>query len=204
VDLKEHFTIKNLDAGTWPAFEEFFNKYNGVQNSCWCVYYHKGAIPSPRIKKGDKPEYNHQLKKKLVIERKSRSVLVFEEGKVVASCQYGTFDELPRIENASRYARVKLKDGNEKRWRITCFFVDKPHRHGGLAKLALDGALDRIARSGGGLVEAYPVTKKNTVEIWFGSVNMFLERGFKVVSDFGKSNVLVRKMVEPREEWHRN
>ena len=42
-------------------------------------------------------------------------------------------------------------------------------------------------------MEAYPVKGKGTVEVWFGSVNIFVEKDFKVIADFGKSNVLVRK-----------
>ena len=190
------YTLGDLNADSWPAFEEFFNKYNGVQNSCWCVYYHKG-MARPVLLNGDETETKHDLKRRLVEEGKSRSALVFRQGKVVASCQYGLFEELPRIENAARYTSVRLNDNIEKRWRVTCFFVDTPERHRGLAKFALDGALDRIARNGGGLVEAYPVIKRNAVEVWFGSVSMFEERGFRIVSEFGKSNVLVRKMIDP-------
>jgi GNAT superfamily N-acetyltransferase len=39
-------------------------------------------------------------------------------------------------------------------WRITCFYVDKKHRGEGIARQALEGALDQIARADGGLVEA--------------------------------------------------
>ena len=85
----------------------------------------------------------------------------------------------------------------KKKWRITCFFVDTHHRHKGIAKLALDGVIERIARLGGGIVEAYPVKGKGTVEVWFGSVNIFVEKDFKVIADFGKSNVLVRKNIDP-------
>ncbi len=203
MDVLNGYSIGDLDSKTWPAFEEFFKKYNGVQNSCWCVYYHKDTqkgLNHDRVKKEERASYNYNLKKRLVEEGRSRSLLVFEGENVVASCQYGTFEELPRIENAQRYASHKLEDWSEKRWRITCFFVDTPHRHKGLAKVALDGVLDRIARKGGGLVEAYPVKKRNTVEIWFGSLNMFLERGFEIVSDFGNSNVLVRKTLKPNAD----
>ena len=58
----------------------------------------------------------------------------------------------------------------------------------------------KIARDDGGLVEAYPVTKKNTVKVWFGSVGMFLERRFEIISDFGRSNVLVRKIIKTISE----
>jgi ribosomal protein S18 acetylase RimI-like enzyme len=42
-------------------------------------------------------------------------------------------------------------------WRITCVFVDKKHRRQGIARSAVEGALDQIAAAGGGLVEASPV-----------------------------------------------
>ena len=192
----EHLFLGDLDSKSWPEFEEFFNKYNGVQNSCWCLYYHKG-LNALKVEKDKNANSNHDLKQKLVAEGKSRSVLVYSEGSVIASCQYGTFEELPRIENATRYANLRLENGSEKKWRITCFFVDTHHRHNGIAKLALDGVLERIARLGGGLVEAYPVKGKGTVEVWFGSINMFVEKGFKVIADFGRRNVLVRKYIDP-------
>ncbi len=53
--------------------------------------------------------------------------------------------------------------------------------------MALDGVLERVTGDGGGLVEAYLVTKKNTVEVWFGSVGMSLERGLEIVSDLGEA-----------------
>ncbi|MCW6159278.1 MAG: hypothetical protein LVQ63_07370 [Thermoplasmatales archaeon] len=87
------------------------------------------------------------------------------------------FEELPGIEKATGNASYKPKNVEGKRWRITCFFVDTSHRHKCLAKMALDGALEGVTGDGGGLVEAYPVMKKNTVEVWFGSVGMSLERG---------------------------
>jgi ribosomal protein S18 acetylase RimI-like enzyme len=39
-------------------------------------------------------------------------------------------------------------------WRITCLFFDKKYRGHGIARSALQGALDQIAHLGGGLVEA--------------------------------------------------
>ncbi|HEY3556973.1 MAG TPA: GNAT family N-acetyltransferase, partial [Kribbella sp.] len=41
-------------------------------------------------------------------------------------------------------------------WRITCFFTGKGLRGRGVAQAALGGALEEIARSGGGVVEGYP------------------------------------------------
>jgi GNAT superfamily N-acetyltransferase len=41
-------------------------------------------------------------------------------------------------------------------YRLTCFFVDWDYRRKGVAAMALRGALDLIAKAGGGVVEAYP------------------------------------------------
>ena len=41
-------------------------------------------------------------------------------------------------------------------YRLTCFFVDRNYRRKGVAAVALRGALDLIAKAGGGVVEAYP------------------------------------------------
>jgi hypothetical protein len=41
-------------------------------------------------------------------------------------------------------------------WRITCIFVDRDYRKKGLSFFALNGALELIKNSGGGVVESYP------------------------------------------------
>ena len=41
-------------------------------------------------------------------------------------------------------------------YRLTCIFVDRNHRHEGVAAIAVHGSLDLIAQAGGGVVEAYP------------------------------------------------
>jgi GNAT superfamily N-acetyltransferase len=41
-------------------------------------------------------------------------------------------------------------------YRITCIFVDRDYRRNGVAGVALRGAIDLIAKAGGGVVEGYP------------------------------------------------
>ena len=41
-------------------------------------------------------------------------------------------------------------------FRITCIYVDRSATAAGLCRLALRGALDLIAKAGGGVVEGYP------------------------------------------------
>ena len=46
--------------------------------------------------------------------------------------------------------------GEPPAYRLTCIFVDRDYRRKGLAAVAVRGALDLIAKAGGGVVEGYP------------------------------------------------
>ena len=61
--------------------------------------------------------------------------------------------------------------------------------------MALRAALDEIARKGGGLVEAYPITRIGAYREYLGTVSMFEREGFKVVAPLGKSNVIMQKLL---------
>jgi GNAT superfamily N-acetyltransferase len=85
-------------------------------------------------------------------------------------------------------------------WRITCFFVGRTHRHRGVADAALAGALEEIARLGGGLVESYPEdTVGRTVSASFlhnATVAMFERHGFERSRQIGKHHWVVSRRVD--------
>ena len=68
-------------------------------------------------------------------------------------------------------------------YRLTCIFVDRNNRREGLARVAVDGALDLIARAGGGVVEAYPHDtagkKMSSTFLYNGTRSMYEKAGFK-------------------------
>ena len=83
-------------------------------------------------------------------------------------------------------------------WRITCFFVDKAHRGDGVAAAALAGALEEIARLGGGMVESYPddVQKKTSASFLHNAtIAMFERQGFERTRPIGKNRWVVRKVL---------
>jgi len=83
--------------------------------------------------------------------RAHAALVLDEDGSAQGWCQYGSPEELPGIKHKREYD----KDAPPRpAWRITCFYVDKKHRGQGIARAALEGALDQIAQAGGGLVEA--------------------------------------------------
>lgn len=194
LENNSRFTVKDLDANSWTDFERFFSKYNGVQAGCWCMYYHRtGVTPGKTIE--EKIERNHTDKRELVLANKSRGILIYDGVDVIASCQYGTRSELPRIDNGWNYKALEMDRPVDRFWRITCFFVDKAYRRRGLARFALRATLEKIKELGGGIVEAYPVTNHKALRIWFGTVNMYEKEGFEQISQLGRSNAVMQKVL---------
>ncbi len=191
------FTIRELSSRTFSDFEKIAAKQGG----CWCMYYQR-AKPI-RLKSSD-PEWkkiNRKDKRALVEKGQSHAVLVYDNETPVGWCQYGAKEELPRIDAGRGYRKVERPAGAEKLWRITCFFVDRDYRGKGVAKLALNAALESIKKQGGGIVEAYPVVSKKMAAVaewrWFGTPGMFKKEGFKTIAPLGTSGVLMRKTISP-------
>jgi GNAT superfamily N-acetyltransferase len=152
------YTIRPLSPDTWDAFAALAGRHNGCWSAihgscwaegsgCWCMRFQRSCTEK-RAGEG-----NRDRKRRLVDEGRAHAALVFDGDVAVAWCQYGTPAELPNIYHRKEYAEGlgKLPD-----YRLTCVFVDKNHRRKGLAGVAVRGALDLIARAGGGVVEAYP------------------------------------------------
>ena len=80
-------------------------------------------------------------------------------------------------------------------------YVDKKHRSQGVARAALEGALDQIAGAGGGLVEAIPeVTAGREAPgrfLFSATVELFEQYGFSRARQVGKHAWIVSKQVSP-------
>ena len=105
--------------------------------------------------------------------------------------------ELPGIKHKRAYDKAVPPPPG---WRITCFFVDKNHRGQGIARVALEGALDQIAHLGGGLVEAISeVTAGREAQgrfLFSATVELFEQNGFTRVRQVGKHAWIVSRVIE--------
>ncbi len=146
-----------------------------------------------KMNKAQRVARNRRDKKALVDKGRSHGILVYTHGEPVGWCQYGPKEELPRIDAGRTYSKLSLDREGNRLWRITCFWVDRKHRNCGVASAALNAVLNSIRKKGGGMVEAYPATRKGFPADWFGTLSMFQKEGFEVVAPLGKSNVLVRR-----------
>ncbi len=185
------FTIAELDPSTWEVFAELVERNNGVFGGCWCVGFHeegktrgldRRAVKLERVRCGT-----------------THSALVLDEdGLAQGWCQWGSPAELPTIKHRRAYLAEPPREPD---WRITCFYVDTRHRGQGVARAALGGALDQIARAGGGLVEAIPeVTAGRDAPgrfLYSATVELFEDHGFTRRRQVGKHAWIVDRTVDP-------
>ena len=199
------YATKELSRKSWPDFARLFSQGNGW-NFCWCMHFHRpcGLPRSKWLRTRVERGLRNRREKRALVERGcSHGILVYANGEPVGWCQYGTREELPRIDSGRKYRGLAPARGARRLWRITCFAVLKSHRRRGVAGAALSAALEAIRKKGGGLVEAYPITRWETRafgnESTHGTASMFEKAGFKAVAPFGStrfsSHVLMRRTV---------
>lgn len=188
--------IKPLGPATWADFAALVERYGGVWGGCWRMAFHAEGVGRAKTAAQSRTEKECRVR-----EEAAHAALVYGGSTCVGWCQFGSPDELPRIKHQRAYGDglPRLPD-----WRITCFFVDKAHRGQGVASLALRGALQEIARLGGGTVESYPEeTAGRSVSASFphnGCPSMFEKQGFEGVRPLGKNHWLVTKAVSAERE----
>lgn len=161
----DQFSTRELSGETWRDFERLFWKQGSVGDGwwCWCTFHHVSSFSTPEHQqprtRAERAQRNHQKKEELVMSGCAHGILVYSNAEPVGWCQYGPREELPRVDNTIRYRKLALENDSEKLWRITCFVADSKYRRRGVASAGLKGALAAIKRRGGGVVEAYPVSK---------------------------------------------
>lgn len=185
------YSIRPLDASTWDNFAELVERNNGVYGGCWCIGYHPEC--------GQRGLDYRSVKEDRVRTGRAHAALVLDEDGVAQGwCQFGDPEELSNLKHLRAYQKdpPPLPD-----WRITCVFVDKRHRSRGVARAALEGALDLISHAGGGLVEAISeVTAGREAQgrfLFSATVELLEEHGFTRVRQVGKHAWIVSRTVEP-------
>jgi ribosomal protein S18 acetylase RimI-like enzyme len=183
------FHVLSLDASTWDRFAELVERNNGIFGGCWCIGYHpecgqRGishrAVKEERVRSG----------------RAHHALVVDQDGLAQGWCQWGDPEELSNLKHRREYDRDPPPPPD---WRITCIFVDKKHRGQGIARMALEGALEQIATRGGGLVEAISeVTAGREAQgrfLFSGTVELLEAHGFRRVRQVGKHAWIVSRQV---------
>jgi GNAT superfamily N-acetyltransferase len=183
--------VRALAPDTWDAFADLVERHNGVFGGCWCTWFHTMHDEKTRTYDG-----NRDLKERLVGEGMAHAALVFDGEDAVAWAEYGSCAELPNIHHRKQYeAEADLHPD----YRITCIFVDRRYRRRGVTALALHGALELIAKAGGGVVEGYPHDPegRRVAVLYNGTRSLYEREGFELVRRKGLRNTVMRRTVAP-------
>jgi len=186
------YAVKPLSPEIWDAYAQLIERHNGVWGGCWCLSFHP---KSPE--RGVSLQGNRDLKQRLVYEDQAHAAVVLDGDRAVGWCQYGTPEELPTITHRKEYETGLVEPAD---YRLTCFFVDRDYRRDGVAAVALQGALDLIAKAGGGLVEAFPydVQKKVSGSFLYNGTRVLFERaGFEYQRPKGTNHCVMTTRIAP-------
>ncbi|ANS79379.1 GCN5-related N-acetyltransferase [Serinicoccus hydrothermalis] len=189
------YRIEPLSPQTWDAFAGLVERHNGIFGGCWCTHFHPSCA-----ERGPGYEGSRAMKKAYVEQGRAHAALVMDGDEAIAWAEYGPPEELPNIHHRKQYDAEKSGDPD---FRITCVFVDRRYRRRGVTELAITGALEMVARAGGGVVESYPhdltnQTKKMSSSFLYNGTRRLYERlGFTYDRPKGLKNCVMVTTVEP-------
>ena len=181
--------IVPLGPDTWDGFADLVDRNNGIFGGCWCIGFH--------LDRGERAVDPREAKHERVLSNRAHAALVVDdEGAVQGWAQFGDVAELPGIKHRRVYEQDPPPAPD---WRITCVFVDRHHRGQGVARRAVEGALDLVAAAGGGLVEAIPEATQGRVApgrfLFSATLELFEDLGFERVRQVGKHAWVVSRRV---------
>jgi ribosomal protein S18 acetylase RimI-like enzyme len=199
------YEIRPLSIQTWDALVDLCERHNGGGfGGCWCTWFHRETHSAPAsgaVQRTYDERYaaTRDFKRQLVETDRAHAALVFDGESAVGWAQYGSPQELPGI---SHRKEVLVPGSVLPAWRITCVFVDRRYRRRGIARAAVEGALELIAQAGGGSVETYPqdtAGKKVSASFLYNATrSTFEEAGFSYDRPKGKNHCIMRTTVPGR------
>ena len=140
-----------LNSKHWDDFEELFGN-RGACGGCWCMLW--------RLTRSEfeeqKGEANKRALKRLVDEGETPGILAYRDRRPVGWCAVAPRTSYPALDRS----RVLKRIDDHPVWSITCFFVAKPYRRQGVSVQLLKAAIEYVRKSGGRIVEGYPVEPK--------------------------------------------
>ncbi len=137
-------------------------------------------IPRAEWKAG-KGEGNRRALRRIVAAGDVPGLLAYDGGEPVGWVAIQPREAYPQLARSRNLAPVDDRPV----WSITCFFVARSHRHGGVTRALIEAAVGYARSRGGRIVEAYPVDSgKPLADAWLytGAASTFAKLGFREVA----------------------
>jgi GNAT superfamily N-acetyltransferase len=180
------FRVHPVTAERWTDLVELFERRGprgGHRNvpgyGCWCMYWRDRRLAHGTPKK--------RALGSLVLAGREPGLLAYDAEEPVGWISVAPREEYEALLRSPQYRPQDQDDGV---WSIVCFVVDRPRQGEGIAGALLDGAVKHARRRSAAVVEAYPHRSKK--DNYMGHLDLFLERGFRVVRQTGTRAVVRR------------
>jgi len=173
--------IRPISGELWSGLEELFRQRGSSDaHWCWCMYWRWRAKDFASSSVAS----NRAALRALVDGDPAPGIVAIEDGRVVGWCSVGPRADYERLERSRSIPRLD----DDPTWAIVCFVVGRASRGRGVARALLDGAVAQASAHGAPAVEAYPAVvpagaRLSTSAAYTGTLGMFLEAGFRIVSE---------------------
>jgi GNAT superfamily N-acetyltransferase len=186
---KPAITFHPATASRWKDLEELFGA-RGACAGCWCMWWRLARSEWNR----GKGEGNRRALRRLVEKGDAPGVLAYEGKRAVGWCAIAPREAYSAL---ARSRSLRPLD-DEPVWSVTCFFVAKDWRHGGLSVRLLDAACAFARKKGATIVEGYPVEPKGEYPAawaFTGLRSAFAAAGFTEAARPSKTRAIMRRRV---------
>ncbi len=121
-------------------------------------------------------------------------LLAYAGDQPVGWCSVRPREEFVRLEGS----RVLAPVDDQPVWSITCFFITKDFRRQGVSTELLKAAIKHVKKSGGRIVEGYPIEPKDKQPdafVWTGLASAYVAAGFKEVARRSATRPIMRFVI---------
>jgi len=182
LDLSFHPLTQKL----WRDFELLLGEH-GACGGCWCMHWKLRGKAFDE----NKGESNRQMQKSIVDAKEVPGLLAYSEGYPVGWVAVEPRAQYPKL----AHSRILQPVDEQEVWSITCFYVEKKHRHLGLTVELLKAAVEYAAGQGARVVEGYPLEAEKEAPPPFaftGTASAFRHAGFVEVARRSPSRPIFR------------
>ncbi len=192
VDLIEELDLSfhPLTQKLWHDFELLFGRH-GACGGCWCMFWKLRG----REYDESKGDTARQMQKSVVDSKTVPGLMAYSEGYPVGWIAVEPRSAYPRL----AHSRTLKPVDDQEVWSITCFFVEKKHRHKGITVELLKAAANYVKEQGGKIVEGYPMDVKKEEPppfVFTGTASAFKQAGFEEIARNSPARPIFRYLIK--------
>jgi len=192
MDRGSDVQFRPLTLANWADLETLFGP-RGACGGCWCMTWRLSASAFER----NKGAGNRRALRKIVASGEPTGILAYLEHEPIGWCAVAPRERYVRLAGS----RVLKPVDSCPVWSVSCLYVARAHRRGGLSAMLLAAAARYVAEQGGQTLEGYPLDPKKRLPdafAWTGLLPAFRKAGFQEVARRSPTRPIMRKDVRAR------